>query len=920
MLKNKLLFVVNCERIGKRAAYSVRFPINNEIVQKIKDLPEETRKWNPSTVAWEITSNSLYLLIKKFRNVKDIHFDFGSDDSRKVFINQIKKFQNNEIEKRKFIADLNIKKEQWVQYKTELETTYEKYSDKLHELLNPEVRLFPHQIVAAMFMNVTRSTLISHEMGLGKCQDLNSKLLTPKGWVRMGDINVGDDVIGSDGKSKKVLGIYPQGIKKIFEITFSDGSTVRSCDEHLWSVSTYSHNLRKNSYITKTLREIVNGGLQFKNGNDKWYIPIVKPITFESKELRLNPYVLGCVLGHYAKVDNGLLELRTIDDDIMTEMRNELSSNLILDNIISDAFSHYGLIDCNLSSLFIPNDYIFSSIEQRVELLRGILDVNGKSSKNGVVEVSLESKELINNIKSIVQSLGGIATLNECLMDDKIYYELSLRLPSQFIPFRVDRMVKTFAITFKNPPVRSMIDVKYVGKMEAQCILIDSDDHLYVTDNYILTHNTLSSILYVEMNNFKRVVVITPNSLKFNYYYEVQKFTKSLAYVVNWKKNKCAIEDAKYIIVNYDFFNPSKSDKFNDKWNKLNIKDIDCVILDECQKIKNTKTNIFRNFKKTFNKKIFNGGVESKMFLSGTPAPNRAYELYTVLNQISPTDFPTKKHFYEYYCGMTYDVGGWGYVSDDEKTRFEELFHKIAPFTHRKKKADVLKDLPDKQYQRVILDIDKKEEQTYNDIESSVVNEFLLNPTSNPLTIMLRLRQFLSTIKVKHVIELVDNILETGEKVILVDMFKESLYALKKHYGDIAELHTGDQKVEERSDVVKLFQDTNSKTKIFLGSIQTANYGLTLTAASKMFILTLPYSVGEYDQVADRCHRIGQKNAVNIYPLIFPDTIDDYVYSKIEDKRREIVKVLDNEDYKSKISESVFSEVIEQLKRKYSKK
>jgi SNF2 family DNA or RNA helicase len=73
--------------------------------------------------------------------------------------------------------------------------------------------------------------------------------------------------------------------------------------------------------------------------------------------------------------------------------------------------------------------------------------------------------------------------------------------------------------------------------------------------------------------------------------------------------------------------------------------------------------------------------------------------------------------------------------------------------------------------------------------------------------------------------------------------------------------------------------------------------------------MTLPYSVGEYDQVSDRLHRIGQKEIVNIYPLIFPDTIDDYIFSSIESKRKEIVKVMDNEDYKSNVDESVLSEV-----------
>ena len=132
-------------------------------------------------------------------------------------------------------------------------------------------------------------------------------------------------------------------------------------------------------------------------------------------------------------------------------------------------------------------------------------------------------------------------------------------------------------------------------------------------------------------------------------------------------------------------------------------------------------------------------------------------------------------------------------------------------------------------------------------------------------------------------------------------------------------LHTGDQTVEERGELVKTFQEKDSVLRGFLGSIQTCNYGLTLTAASKLFIMTLPYSVGEYDQVSDRLHRIGQKAAVNIYVLVFPDTIDDYVFSAIEDKRKEVLKVIDNEDYTSNVSESVLSEVIRKIKEKHGK-
>jgi SNF2 family DNA or RNA helicase len=162
------IFIVHCERINRRQAYYVRFPVNTQLITRIKELPDESRKWVGSAMAWELSTTALFLLIKRYKGSNKIHFDFGSEDSRKVFIQQIKNIEIAEAEKRKFIAELNVKKEQWVKYKQELEVEYVKYSEQCHALLNEGIKLYPHQIVAAMFMNVTRNTLISHEMGLGK--------------------------------------------------------------------------------------------------------------------------------------------------------------------------------------------------------------------------------------------------------------------------------------------------------------------------------------------------------------------------------------------------------------------------------------------------------------------------------------------------------------------------------------------------------------------------------------------------------------------------------------------------------------------------------------------------------------------------------------------------------------------------------
>lgn len=589
-------FMVYCLKIPRKNWYAVKFIYNKELVDNIKAIEKDNRKWNAGTGSWEIKVLNLFNLIKIYKGNPIIFFEFGDIEHRQKFLDLIAKENLAASKKADDIIAQSANKEKWTKYKEELEITYPQFSKQLHALLKVPIKLYPHQIVATMFMNKTRSTLISHEMGLGK---------------------------------------------------------------------------------------------------------------------------------------------------------------------------------------------------------------------------------------------------------------------------------------------------------------------------------TLDSILYSELNKFDKVVVVTPNSLKFNYYNEVVKFTNSKAHILNWKKNEYTLEESKYIIFNYDFLNTGSKKQMATKWKNLKLKNINAVICDECQKLKNTKSNTYKNFKKIFSRDLFLDNNESKIFLSGTPAPNRAFELYSVLNQIAPFDFATKNQFYEYYCGMTYDLDLMSWVTNDEDKKLEELFHKISPYTHRKRKADVLTDLPDKTYQKIILELDPKENKLYADVERNVANELFNNTALNALTIMLRLRQLTAKYKIKHVTELIENVLETGEKIIVVDFFKESLYELKEKFGEIAALHTGDQSVEERNDLINAFQDPKSNIKIFLASIQTANYGLTLTAASKMLIITLPYSVGEYDQVADRCHRIGQKSAVNIYPIIFRDTIDEYVYSSIESKRGEIIKVMDNEDYESTITETVVSEVINALKNKY---
>lgn len=926
------MFIVDCKRDGRKDKFILSFQYEPSLISKLKEIHWEDRKFNSSNKTWTVKTFSLYNLMLQYKGNPNIFFKFD-DVEKEYFKNKVKK-KINEIKTLKERQEkLEEKKIYWLEYKKQLEETYKVHEDKLHQNLKEGVQLLPFQSQAVLFGDVVRNVLFALEMGTGKAQPLDSKLLTPDGWVLMGDIKVGDYVIGSDGKPKQVLGVFDQGEKDIYNITFNDGTNVECCDEHLWNVNTPIRNWRNQPFLTMSTKDIIEGGYKKRNGDNKYYIPIVKPIEFEKKEYIIHPYNLGCILGDGCVSSKCSVQLTNIDEELLNIFENNLidehylkkkgieylvQSNLKRNNKYSREIERLGLRGKKSDDKFIPKEYLFGSIEDRLELLQGLMDTDGYAGKS-MNEITLKSKQLIEDLRFLVESLGGIGRLNDKFIyynGKKIkYYRLLVKLPLGMHPFKIKRKRGVYKPPIKYKPNRGIKNIEFVGRKEARCIMVDSEDSLYVTNNCILTHNTLISIALSEYNNFNKIFVITPNSLKFNYFYEVEKFTNSKAHIINWKKNKYTFEESKYIIINYDFFRNNNSVK---KFEKLNLGKIECLILDECHRIKNTKSNIYKNFKAIFTDDIFVNKTPCKIFMSGTPMNNRAYELYTVMNQISPIDFPNKQIFYSEYCGMTYDPSQFGgYNFDSNATNFEGLYHKISPYVFRVRKMDVLKDLPSKTYERIILELTTSEEKEYNNILDGIIDELTNKETiSNPMTIMLRLRQYLSILKVNNndLIEFIDMVLEMGEKIVIMDYFKEGIEILHEKYKDISVLHYGDVSVEDRSEMVKQFQDKNSNIKMFLSTVQTGKEGLTLTSSSKIMVLTQPYTVSENDQVVDRVHRISQTEKVNVYYPLFNNTIDFKVFNLVEDKKKEIVKVLDNEEYKTKMDDSTINELVNSLK------
>jgi hypothetical protein len=943
-----------------KKSYMLKFAKNEELIAKIKQ--QENTKWDTTTYSWILGPKALIKVINLYKGRSDIFFNFTIDGLREKFIQDIAKEAKKEAEE---LLKNGAKLEEYKRHKA-LKEHLETVADTLtlpEGVFVDWFKPYPHQLVAAHFLNEIKTGMLLLDMGLGKAQPLSSPILTPTGWVKMGDIQLGDKVINSSGGVSNVTGVFPQGKKAIYRLTFSDESTAESCAEHLWTVNSATGKKRGYSNKTFSLKELMDAGLQYGNGNNKWYIPIVKPVEFEGdSSLPLDPYLLGCLLG-----DGCLGELSVNmtchDYEIINELKQRLPANTKINNPNGYDYSFVRVDKRGQSKLlihlrelgvanllsyykFIPEIYLYSTIENRIEILQGLLDTDGSVYKDGTIQYFTVSPKLMEGVKHIVQSLGGVCRVKTKqgrykkdgeYVNCQMCYVMTINLPQEVIPFKLTRKVEKLKKVKKYHPSRAIVKAEFIGEMEAQCISVDAKDNLYITNNFVVTHNTLISIMFTEMqgDKFKKVLVVTPNSLKYNYKNEVEKFTNSKAYVYQGLVSKKGIaaelegvKEAKYIIVNYEYFNAkpvpaTKSERkdnvrYFDKKKKfdnigLPVKSIDCVICDESHKLKNEEANTTRNFIRTLGKK------DHIILMTGTPAPSRIEELFTALHMIAPTLIKTKSDYYRNFCGLRNDEGTFGWVQDSAP-KLKEIYELMSPFSIRKRKEDVLKHLPEKQVTRIVIELTASDLKAYEEVEKGVAfemfGELKKGNSINAMTTLLRLRQFTSMLKVKYMKEIFDRLVDENEKFVVFDASVETLKVMHEQYKDLSVLHIGDIDTLTRSELVNVFQEDDS-CLIFFGSNATCNAGLTLTAASKLFQMQQPYTVGENDQLNDRIHRIGQKNFCNIYIPILKDTIDEMVFYLVEGKKKNLSLAIDNIEYDKNRNQMFVNDLITKFKQKY---
>lgn len=359
----------------------------------------------------------------------------------------------------------------------------------------------------------TVKMMIYGQAGMGKAQPLYCQVLTPQGYKKLADILVGDEVMGKDGKPQKVLGVYPQGVRPVYKVTTNDGAITYCDEEHIWNVRASSGNSRKAGFRNMTLKEMLSKGIvcnqtprEARTGRKampRFEIPVVDAMEYPEKDFEVNPYILGILIGDGSLVGNVALFSNPDNDSKISEIVEELlpkgfklkkndfsgcpQYGIVLDGSDEGYIQRIKRLKLNVTSgfKFIPKSYLLGSHKQRISLLRGLMDTDGFAFKNRVY-FSTSSKILAYDVVELVNSLGGIANVHLYERGDKSdEYRVSIKINE--CPFLLERK----ASEWKESSVsRYIIDATRVEDCECVCIKVSNDDELYVTDNYIVTHNT----------------------------------------------------------------------------------------------------------------------------------------------------------------------------------------------------------------------------------------------------------------------------------------------------------------------------------------------------------------------------------------------------------------------------------------------
>ena len=375
--------------------------------------------------------------------------------------------------------------------------------------------------------------LRSAATGVGKRIADYTPIPTPDGWKTVGDIQVGDYIFGKNGKLTKVLKLY-KNPEKIWKITFSDGRSIDCCGEHLWQYSYKTHQgwasrVENTQTIYQRAQQLKNTFKDSDNRGWRFRIPLNEPVNYPERTYKISPYVMGLAIGDGSFREPDAISLSSVNEELPTLFARGLGDNIqfkknksnytyyfYTDNELKHRYSikeflseEPGLLGTYSETKYIPKSYLLGSVEQRYELLTGLLDTDGSiSNTGGRISYTTVSKQLADDICELCHSLGMITGITidqhkEYAKSNGIAYIVNIQCKEEIKPrlFKLSskkQRVLEYATNEKRTEHKEHLSIVNIEPTETivpmTCFTVDAEDALFQVGDFIVTHNTRTMI------------------------------------------------------------------------------------------------------------------------------------------------------------------------------------------------------------------------------------------------------------------------------------------------------------------------------------------------------------------------------------------------------------------------------------------
>ena len=794
---------------------------------------------------------------------------------------------------------------------------------------------YPHQQTGAAFLAERRVALLADEPGLGKAQPVNCMVATPTGWRRIGDLRPGDFVIGANGAPTRVLSVFLQGELPVYRVCFSDGASTRCSIEHLWAVNSHNRLTRgRNDWVVKTLQDIlhprdvrIKEPLVDRGGRRRWQTPVVAAVQFDAGvDLPLDPYVLGCLLGD-GHTKRSSVSLCKPDMDMHMEVQRRLLLRLAVrfsfgakdkcptmnicgaetqtgrrSNPVLDALRQLGIQGCGSFTKFVPDVYLTVPASARLDLLRGLLDTDGTISEQtgGTVSFGSRSEALADAVLYLVRSLGGIGRKNTYFKVGFPFHQITVAMPRDVNPFFLKRKADKWKTRQKYFPARSMVSAIPDGVDVCVCIQVAASDGLYVTDDFIVTHNTKTTITAADLIGARKILVVCPGAVRNHWAVEFERWSaagRPVAVVGGLVKqppgdgvtvvSHATLSDAPAL--------RPRAGRGGSIGNLLAGAPYDLLIVDESAD--------FRQYNAQRTRTLFSGdGLASRCArtwcLSGTPFVNSAADLYPMVfgaigSRVSWEDFCN------HYCAMKPDA--YLGVKPIGIRNAGELADGLRPFVLRRTIASLGIELPPLVVDRAPLaGVDPAaigqamaglEGWTPERLAAALEQQDELRDSA-----LARVRRALGIAKALPAAAHVESILASGEGPVVVFFqhtdVRRAMHAALAAGGRVCSWLDGTVTRAQLVAAVDWFQA--GRIDVLLVQTQAGGTGLTLTRSHRAVVAELPWTATALFQAIKRVHRIGTTRTCTADVLQAPGCwLDEAMATVVEGKRRAADDLMD---------------------------